>query len=530
MTKGSHAQLGVGKLVSRTADRCSIEYFDAPNSDCIVHDVSVGDFEAVTLPGQSRVYYFNSAIGAWEIGRLLDDHGDSQFVRFPNGADRWLNISEVFARWAKPIVEPSQFLGGKINETPRFADGRSAFVRSLTLQRAVTMGISALASSAVELEGHQIEVARRILQDPVQRYLLADEVGLGKTIEAGILIRQCVLDCGDEALVVIVVPEFLVAQWRSELQTKFFLGHCLDKSIRVLSLKDAERIAPLLGRASMLVIDEAHHLTGRRAPSDLCLYEAIAAAAPQIERILLLSATPALHNERGFLEMLHLLDPDNYPLNDEVGFRRRIESRQALAEIVAGLTPENALYLDYTLDRLVELFPDDGILQQQVNVLRAVTDGMPAENDPDLIDAVGRLRAHLSEVYRLHQEILRHRRSGVGGLAPGRAGAQIIRYDSPAMARLYEAIEDWRFHRKQAPACIAPASNRKWMDPGFSTRCSRRFCNIPRLTWGPCELAAKLCYRTDDGDRFGTDVSQVGSQEISKRGVLRHWLRRSSRL
>ena len=123
-------------------------------------------------------------------------------------------------RWARPIADPTPFLDGKINETPRFADSRSAFVRSLLSQRAASMGMSAMPSSAVELEAHQIEVVRRILQDPVQRYLLADEVGLGKTIEAGVLIRQVILDAAEDALVLVIVPGPLVPQWRSELETK----------------------------------------------------------------------------------------------------------------------------------------------------------------------------------------------------------------------------------------------------------------------------------------------------------------------
>ena len=55
-----------------------------------------------------------------------------------------------------------------------------------------------------------------------QRYLLADEVGLGKTIEAGVLIRQCVLDAPNEAAILILAPEPLIRQWRGELSNRFF--------------------------------------------------------------------------------------------------------------------------------------------------------------------------------------------------------------------------------------------------------------------------------------------------------------------
>ena len=440
------AALGIGKLVDCVGSRCSVEYFDAPTAEPVIRQIESNQIEAVSLPEQTRVYHFNETVGAWEIGRLLDDHGDSQLIRFPNGAIKHLKFTDIFVRWARPIADPTPFLGGKVNETPRFADGRSAFVRSLLSQRAASVGMSALPSSAIELEAHQIEVVRRILQDPVQRYLLADEVGLGKTIEACVIIRQVILDADDDALVLVIVPEPLVTQWRLELETKFFLGDYLDTKIHVVAITDDDRIRSLLRKTTMLVIDEAHHLTGYRSETARALYADVAAAAPGIERVLLLSATPALHNEQGFLEMLHLLDPDTYRLDEVSGFRQRIEARQALAEIVAGLTPENVLYLDYTLDQLVEMFPDDALLQEQVRALRTITDTMPDEDDPFLIEAVGRVHAHLSEVYRLHRRILRHRRRTVSGLTPGRSGAIIVDYKSTDTARLSEAIEDWRFN------------------------------------------------------------------------------------
>lgn len=443
--QGEYTCLGVGKLIDRRGDLCTVEYFEAPVARPVIHDISADLLAPVTLPEQTRVYFFNNQLGFWEIGRLLDDHGDTQYVRFPNGSDRWLKVNDTFVRWSKPIAEPTAFLAGKVNETPRFADGRSAFVKSLLAQRAAAMGMSALVSSAVELESHQIEIVRRVLQDPVQRYLLADEVGLGKTIEAGVLIRQCVLDCGDDARILVIVPSTLVAQWRRELSSKFFLEHCLDNTVHILSFGEVERIKELLNYVDMLVVDEAHHLTSGRSAVDPHLYNVIAHAAPAIERVLLLSATPALHNERGFLEMLHLLDPHTYRQDDEEGFRRRIESRQELAQSVASLTPENALYLDYTLDRLTERFPDDALLLEQVSALRAIIDLMPADDDPELIQAIGRVRSHLSEVYRLHRRILRHRRRSIGGLTPDRSGATRVTYRSPVVARLYDAIEDWRF-------------------------------------------------------------------------------------
>ncbi len=443
--QGKYAALGIGKQVERKGNRCSVEYFDMPTAAPIVVEIEAGLLKRETLAEQTRVYHFDEASRSWEIGRLLDDHGDSQLVQFPNKVTKHLPSDDIFVRWDRPIEDPTPLLAHRVNESPRFSDPRSAFVRSQLRQRAASLGMSALLSCAVELEAHQIEIVRRILQDPVQRYLLADEVGLGKTIEAAVLIRQCVLDTQQICSILVIAPNALVGQWRDELASKFFLERNLDRNIHVVAFDDAKRIAELLPEATMLVIDEAHHLTERKASGAQEIYNNVAKAAAKIDRVLLLSATPVLHNERGFLAMLHLLDPATYQLDGEDAFRRKIESRQAIAEIVAGLTPENVLYLEYTIDQLAYLFPNDDLLQQHATALRAIIETMPDEGDPSLIDAVGRLHAHLSEVYRLNRRILRHRRRNIGGLTPERSGAQIVRYRSNDRAALTQAIEDWRF-------------------------------------------------------------------------------------
>ncbi|RYG88174.1 MAG: helicase, partial [Alphaproteobacteria bacterium] len=393
---GESRTWGVGKLLSQSGEDCTVEYFDSPMAEPIIRNCLASELRTVSLPAETRVFTFNTGIGAWEIGRIVDDHGDTQLIKFPKGKTRHLEVADVFARWDRPIADPTTFLAAAITETPRYTDGRAPFMRSLLRQRAASLGMSALASSAIELEAHQVEVVRKVLQDPIQRYLLADEVGLGKTIEAGVLIRQCVLDDRDNAVVVILVPDGLVTQWRSELRSKFFLGDLLDQSVFVEPFSALARIQSHLSRASMLVIDEAHHVAAEDGTGSDGLYDAMVQAAPSIERVLLLSATPALHNERGFLRMLHLLDPTGYPLDGEDAFRKRVNDRQALAEIVASLTPDNALYLDDTLDQLAEMFPADARLQSEADHLRGLIVGMPQEDDPELVSAVAVVRDHLS--------------------------------------------------------------------------------------------------------------------------------------
>ena len=82
--------------------------------------------------------------------------------------------------------------------------------------QAATQGLAGLVSAAVEFVPHQAATVRRVLQDPLPRYLLADEVGLGKTIEAGAILRQWFLDTPGLCALVLA-PQSVVPQWRSEL-------------------------------------------------------------------------------------------------------------------------------------------------------------------------------------------------------------------------------------------------------------------------------------------------------------------------
>ncbi|WP_348697895.1 protein DpdE [Duganella fentianensis] len=443
-------RFGFGKLVA-VGSECFVEYFDSPAEGgleiCQVPKVAIAP---VKLGRNTRVYVSPELGSKWRVGRVQEDDGEGLYVRFSHNEESYVPYADAFVRWKRPINNPAQFLARFITETPQYAEARSGFMQNYTNQRGAAFGIQSLLSSSVELNPHQIDVARRILNDPSQRYLLADEVGLGKTIEAGIVIRQAVLD-DPHHHIVILVPEALVIQWRHELAQRFGLRVYLGESVLVMPQEPGARQAQELERVTMLVVDEAHHAAAPTSdPNSRKMYEMLRCAARRAERLLLLSATPILRNEEGFLRMLHLLDPVVYPLEDLEGFRRKIAHRQALAEVVAMLAPNNALFLDDPLDDLAARVPDDERLQRMVSDLKIRLLDMPDEDDEDLIVGIQQLRAHISETYRLNRRILRNRRKQVTGLTPNRSGAQrSFVMDSP-LSRLESALEAWRI-----AACVA---------------------------------------------------------------------------
>ncbi len=438
--------LGVGKIVELFAGSATVAYFDVPGEQPAFQiNVSVSEVRVVSLPEQTRVFCRDDETGRWQVGRIVDGDGSTCLVAFPNRVVVNVPREELQVRWRKPIANPTEFLIRYVTETPMFAVARSKFVRAVTTQRAACRGIGALLSSSVQLADYQFNVVRRVLQDPVQRYLLADEVGLGKTIEAGLLIRQYTLDVAD-AKILLIVPPSLVTQWRRELIQRFGLRDWLDDYVWIVSSDDLSGVDKHIQMAGMVVIDEAHHLSRKSAEDAHPLYEMLRKYAPSVPRLLLLSGTPVLADTEGFLRILHLLDPVVFSLDDLAGFERRVQSRQMVAEIAAALQPENVLAMEDDLDRLRDTFGNDPALMKRVDALRPLVQSLPEEDDEDFLAALGDLRAHLSETYKLHRRVLRNRRKAVPWATPRRNGLETLGYASRWQSERQRVIDDLRVY------------------------------------------------------------------------------------
>lgn len=456
------SQLGIGRLLHDDGETATLEFFDSPQNPVVLQPVPSNSIQLVTrLPAQTRVYVRNATGADWRIGRVLQHHDEDVEVAFPHGERAILSSSQVYVRWSQPIEDPTSYLANFITETPRFAQARTAFVARTLRQRNRFGGLSAYASSSIELLPHQYEVVRRVLLDPCQRYLLADEVGLGKTIEAGALIRQCVFDHPATHAIVILVPPALVMQWQTELRQRFHLAPFLGISVHVIAMDNLELLRKKLCGATMLVIDEVHQVTDglHTGAGQNALFDLVNEAAQKVDRLLLLSATPALGNEKTFLAMLHLLEPQLYPLEEEERFRDKIRHRAEIAQIAATLAMADVYSMPDHIQALQQMFPKDALLQDYCDQLFQVALTLPDENDPALKAALQQLRTHLSETYKLNRRILRNRRSTLADLMSRRNGVAITPYQSTFRERLEQALETWR---EAALAITQTPSWSKW--------------------------------------------------------------------
>jgi len=444
---------GVGKIVRIDGSRAEVEYFVSPAAaDQHRREVKVTEITPVELSPQTRVYWFDEKHVAWRAGRVdgglvsaqaLRAKEDHYHVRFPNGLEARIPESALHVRWSHPNEEPTDYLAARITDTPFYLEGRQRALQLIADERAAFGDLSGAASSAIELLEHQITIARHVSADPIQRYVLADEVGLGKTIEAGILIRQHVIDAPRVARVLVLVPPHLVGQWRNELAQKFFVAEA--DGVRVASDIDPTFLENPL---TMFVVDEAHRVAlsaFEGLPAERRHFESVRAGAASTPRLLLLSGTPVLHREDGFLAMLHLLDPEGYPLEQREAFRRRVQGRQTVAEAVADLGDDaSSFFVEDALDRIEGLFAEDRRLADLCAAMRGLADMDAA--DERRLRALRSLRNHVSETYRLHRRLLRTRRDDprVKDLLPRRVGALVLEHDCQARREADDFLDAWR--------------------------------------------------------------------------------------
>lgn len=227
--------------------------------------------------------------------------------------------------------------------------------------------------SKISIFDHQIMAAKRVKNDLNGHALLADEVGLGKTIEAGILLKEY-YTTGLIKTALILVPPSLVGQWKDEMESKFDLDFVASKddprfraynkhSMLIASLSSAhmEKNAPELNSIDwdMVIVDEAHRLKNSKTKAHQFVKE-----LPK-KFLLLLSATPVQNNLKELYNMIELIRPGHLGtwndfagryLQEENGRNIRMENRDRLQDslsnvIIRTTREEVKKYIQFT-DRI----------------------------------------------------------------------------------------------------------------------------------------------------------------------------------
>ena len=228
-----------------------------------------------------------------------------------------------------------------------------------------------LVGSRVGLIPHQLYIAHEVGKRFAPRVLLADEVGLGKTIEAGLIIHQQ-LKTGRSERILVLVPDSLQYQWMIEMRRRFNLEFSLFDLTRTASIKEHDpdlnpflteqriiasvdlmidhddlREQALEAGFDLLVVDEAHHLMWNEEEGGNDRYDLIEELAQQTAGVLLLTATPEQLGVESHFARLRLLDPSRFNSLDRfLDEEEQYQQTAKIAEVLMSDFPLEAVHLD----------------------------------------------------------------------------------------------------------------------------------------------------------------------------------------
>ena len=238
----------------------------------------------------------------------------------------------------------------------------------------------------VGLIPHQLYIAHEVGQRFAPRVLLADEVGLGKTIEAGLIIHQQ-LKTGRSERILILVPDSLQYQWMIEMRRRFNLQFSLFDLTRTASIKEHDpdfnpflteqciiasvdlmvdhddlREQALEAGFDLLVVDEAHHLTWSEEQGGNDRYDLIEELAEKTPGVLLLTATPEQLGVESHFARLRLLDPQRFSsldrfLNEEEQYHHTAKIAEVLMSDLP-LEPEHLSAIQALLGHSIQDEPE----------------------------------------------------------------------------------------------------------------------------------------------------------------------------
>lgn len=365
----------------------------------------------------------------------------------------------VNERELSPIISFSQakdrLFSSQIDRSEHFA---LRYQTLLHQQAQFQSPLRGLRGNRADLIPHQLHIAQEVGNRINPRVLLADEVGLGKTIEAG-MILQNQLFAEKVQRVLIIVPETLQHQWLVEMLRRFNLHfslfdeeRCEDFAEQAINPFSTESLIicaldwlkahphrvqqAIEAEFDCLIVDEAHHLAwSENAPSvAYLLVEQLANAIPSV---LLLTATPEQLGLESHFARLRLLDPERF--YDYQAFLKEQENYQPVADAVQSLLSEKPL-------SAVEKNHISDLLNEQD--VEPLFKALACHNDEEKQAARQELIQNLIDRHGTSRILFRNTRQGVKGF-PHRVYHQVTIDATEADEKIHWLIDFLKSHRNE---------------------------------------------------------------------------------
>ncbi|MCT8640553.1 RNA polymerase-associated protein RapA [Glaesserella parasuis] len=359
----SENNLGLG-IVTAVDNRTVTLSFPASDEQR-VYAVAVAPLTRVQFQKGDRV----TSVDGWQldIEDVVENQGVALYLGKRVDTQEESVLPEMQLDHKVSFSKPQDRLfSAQIDRSDRFALRYRALKHQQAQFQSELRGMRGIRASLIP---HQLHIAKEVGQRLSPRVLLADEVGLGKTIEAGMILQQQLFS-GRVDRVLVLVPESLQHQWLVEMLRRFSLNfslfdeeRCADftkkdednndisenpfetealviASIDWLSANPQRAKQVLDADWDMLIVDEAHHLEWDEQNPSMA-YQFVAQLSKQISAVLLLTSTPEQLGQESHFARLALLDPDRF--YDYHAFVEEQKQYQPVADAVATLLNDKPL-------------------------------------------------------------------------------------------------------------------------------------------------------------------------------------------
>lgn len=412
----------------------SFSFYDLDNLSIYYRDVAEAVREGTTYSGDpvwldhAKLAKGSAVVTTQGKGKVLAFLGEQNGfyayeIQLEN--DQEIECSELhilMAGLTSGLVSPlSQFARYEF-QNPAFLPGKAATLRASKSIDKYLYGFSELASAKIYLQPYQIKTVKRCLQSLPCRYMIADEVGMGKTIEAIACLKVYLAD-HRKANVIIVVPDALRDQWKNELGFKFRLFETgnNDRSSVSFSLKlckFSDLVSLPEAHYDFAIVDEIHRLL-----NDDRLYDRVLTLSKNTTNILMLSATPIQELATEYKRLLTLVIPEKYGKMSEGDFNALVSLKTELSKQLSKADR----HLGICEDDMAASDPDEELIAEDFENVRsdltAIKESINDEEYNSLIkkaeveDRNASLKtmkdaiAFVNENYHFESHVIRNRRS-----------------------------------------------------------------------------------------------------------------------
>lgn len=347
-------------------------------------------------------------------------------------------------------------------QNPCWYLGRQVVQRTMNVLDNSIHGFKELAGCKIYLKAFQLDTIMRCLQNSPCRYMIADEVGLGKTIEACSILK---IYLSNHSLVktLIVVPEALLAQWKSEMLFKFDLYTGVGPNNNQISLKSFDQItrADQSEKWDFIIVDEVHNYL-----QDETEYNMIHVLSRNSENVLLLSATPIQQRHEEYLKLLRLILPGKYDDMNLTTFVELVEKQTKIARLAHLILDDiDTITTELIPDAIannVDIHEDEDIEDQLEEItdqledlsdliddkaLEKMVENIDTEKDDLGIHDIQVIMSYVCDQYQFERNIIRSRRTMLG-VYPENEDGEFASRELDALG--YDADEQVNYYERNA--------------------------------------------------------------------------------